>query len=101
MTLRTSSATRRRVVSRSSVVLTTSATSSRNGSTCAGVLSCGELGLTGIMIAAVQRHVGASYQKARNCCRGELGVLDYTDVRQVAVALRIVQSVPNHIGIGD
>src|SRR5713101_2738629 len=52
MTLRTSSATRRNVVSRSSVVLTTSATSNRKGSTWVGAIVCAGPELTTFILAA-------------------------------------------------
>src|SRR3981189_207314 len=52
MTLRTNSATRRRVVSRSSVVLTTSATSRSRGSTWVGATNWAGLELTAFILAA-------------------------------------------------
>src|SRR5207245_11019562 len=63
MTLRTSSATRRRVVSRSSVVLTTSATASSKGSTFSWGSGWDVVECTATMIAAAGQgpvdHAGA------------------------------------------
>src|SRR5258706_6931194 len=59
MTLRTNSATRRRVVSRSSVVLTTSATSSSRGSTWVGATNWAGLELTAFILAAASGPLGA------------------------------------------
>src|ERR1700751_1948307 len=61
ITLRTNSATRRKVVSRSSVVLTTSATSSSNGSTFSWDSGWDVVDCTVAMIAAARcRHFGGT-----------------------------------------
>src|SRR5713101_4347817 len=121
MTLRTSSATRFSVVSRSSVVFTTSATSSRRGSTSEARPVCEAVIFTSYIIAADWR--GASTASFCNwqfvignlkiesggppqlritiCQLQILNVLQYTDIRKIAVALRIVQAVTNHVGIGN
>src|SRR3974390_864589 len=101
MTLRTSSATRRRVVSRSSVVLTTSATSSSSGSTFDDRFWVVETVSTMRIIAAVVWRTDAS--SAGNSA-GETGQTtakpllprDHANIRQIAVALRVIEPVPHH-----
>src|SRR5579883_3507242 len=74
MTLRTSSATRRRVVSRSSVVLTTSATSNSKGATLIWKSDWVETESTATMIAAARKGavVPSVSWEGRNCCGGRL-----------------------------
>src|SRR2546423_2431543 len=104
MTLRTNSATRRRVVSRSRVVLTTSATSSRKGSTWVGAISWAGLELTAFILAAASgprctRREGSTAGVAVH--GSPSGILDHANIRQVSIALRIIEAIAHHIGIGD
>src|SRR5450631_3972202 len=103
MTLRTSSATRRNVVSRSSVVFTTSATSSRRGSTSEARSICEAVVFTSSIIAAGElvienRKRGFVKLQITNY---QSQIFEHADIRKVSVALRIVQAVADHVGIGN
>src|SRR5581483_3947576 len=116
MTLRTNSATRFRVVSRSKVVFTTSATSSSSGST------LGNPAWVSVAdIAAYDNSRFGSYPLSARCYRGSdlepdgnrvpmrarAGrdgrslARDDADIGQVAIALRIVQAVAHNELIGN
>src|ERR1022692_644910 len=125
MTSRTSSATRRSVVSRSSVVLTTSATLRRRRSpSLARSIWEVVVAFTGFIITAdssgdsKRTGLGTSARASRprnrrqgTGCRVEaqmiasfdtrLRVLDHADIRQIAVFFGIVQTVANNVSIGD
>src|SRR5712671_5754609 len=106
MTLRTNSATRRRVVSRSSVVLTTSATSSSRGSTWVGVISWAGLELTDFILAAALPAALRSREwlgEVRNAIhwRRRSGILDYANIGQVSIAFGIVQSISDDVSVRD
>src|ERR1700730_10007864 len=100
MTLRTNSATRRSVVSKSSVVFTTSATSSRRGSTLDSI-SVWEAGICtllnhtshsgGLRVGAVPR----IYEGSLTAKQIELPWND-ADVGQVAISFRMIEAVTNH-----
>src|ERR1019366_3306412 len=103
MTLRTSSATRCSVVSRSSVVFTTSATSSRRGSTSEARSVCAAVVFTSFILAADKFAI-----ENRRCkflqlqiTNYQLQILQYADIRKIAVAFGIVQAVADHVGIGN
>src|SRR5581483_9571147 len=114
MTLRTNSATRFRVVSRSKVVFTTSATSSSSGST------LGNPAWVSVAdIAAYDNSRFGSYPLSARCYRevtwnqtatafpcqqgrdGRSLARDDADIGQVAIALRIVQAVTHNELIGN
>src|ERR1700722_15383539 len=113
MTLRTTSATRRRVVSRSSEVASTSATSSSKGSICKCCAGLERTDPIVSMIAAGFRETESTPVRSgfcrllgvRQCCAAFLSTTllprHYADIGQGAVALRVIQPIADHQFIGD
>src|ERR1700690_592063 len=108
MTLRTSSATRRNVVSRSSVVLTTSATSSRRGSTWEACKVGAAVVFTGFILVHLQFAICNWQWKIESAREAKLRpvnsplqIFQHANIRNVAIALGIVQAVADHVGIGN
>src|SRR4030081_3621310 len=109
MTLRTSSVTRFSVVSKSSVVFTTSATSSRRGSTSEARSVCEAVVFTSFIIAAdgsgssTASFVICNLKIKRpgtitNC---PLQIFQHADIRKIPIPFRIVQAVADHVGVGN
>src|SRR5581483_8055191 len=94
MTFRTSSATRRKVVSRSSVVLTTSATSSSNGST-ADTFPTWVWETPTVLMISVSRN-----RTADAGCRGLFPWND-ANVGQIPVPFRVIKTVADNKFVGD
>src|ERR1700675_440693 len=100
MTLRTSSATRFSVVSKSSVVFTTSATSSRRGSTSEARSVCEAVVFTTFIIAAdgsgsstgsfVVGNFKINNAGSYNHKLQILKVFQHADIRKIAVSFRII-----------